>query len=231
MSESGSVEELHPHAGDWLRDAVFGLNDGVVTTLVFILAVSSVAATKILIVGIGEVIAGAVSMTLGGFLSARTEHEIIAQRVLTEREEIRAEPEEERAELRAIYAAKGLEGDLLDRVVADLTANDQRWLAAMMRDEHGITEPDPQSAIARGLGVGAAFLSGGLVPIVPFALHLHGAKWWAIALTALVASGLGIIKSRYTPKGALRGALEFVAIVAAGTLVGVGIGAGLHQFY
>jgi VIT1/CCC1 family predicted Fe2+/Mn2+ transporter len=222
--------ELHPHGGDWLRDVVFGLNDGVVTTLVFILAVGSVAASKIVLVGIGEVVAGGVSMTLGGFLSSRTEREILAQRVLTEREEIRSEPDEERAELRAIYAAKGLEGDLLDQVVTDLTANEQRWLDAMMRDEHGITETHQQSAIARGLGIGGAFVAGGLVPILPYAVHLQGAKWVAIGLTGLVALGLGAVKSRYTPQGAIRGALEFVAIVAAGTIVGAGIGTLLQRF-
>jgi vacuolar iron transporter family protein len=230
VTETLERTELHPHRGDWLRDAVFGLNDGIVTTLVFILAVSNVASSHIVAVGIGEVIAGGVSMTLGGFLSARTEREVMARRLLTERDEIENEPDEERAELREIYAEKGLEGEVLDRVVADLTADDERWLRAMMQDEHGVSQDDPESPIGRGLGVGASFVVGGIVPIVPFAFHLHGAKWWAIALTALVALGLGALKSRYTPSGPLRGALEFVLIVGAGTVVGVGIGSLLQRF-
>jgi VIT1/CCC1 family predicted Fe2+/Mn2+ transporter len=66
------IEEQHPHRGDWLREIVFGLNDGLVTTLVFIMAVSEIAPARLLLVVRGEVLAGGVSMVLGGFLSART---------------------------------------------------------------------------------------------------------------------------------------------------------------
>ena len=65
--------EQHPHRGDWLREIVFGLNDGLVTTLVFIMAVSEVASTRLLMVVLGEILAGGISMALGGYLSARTE--------------------------------------------------------------------------------------------------------------------------------------------------------------
>src|SRR5690242_4707545 len=91
--------ELHPHGGDWLRAIVFGLNDGLVTTLVFIMAVSEIAPGQFLLVVLGEICAGGISMALGGYLSARTEQEVLAQRIAIERYEIQHEPEEERAEL------------------------------------------------------------------------------------------------------------------------------------
>ncbi|MGZ6281654.1 MAG: VIT1/CCC1 transporter family protein, partial [Ktedonobacteraceae bacterium] len=96
------IDEQHPHKGDWLREIVFGLNDGLVTTLVFIMAVSEVAPGRLLLVVIGEVMAGGISMALGGFLAARTTKQILDQRIATERYEIEHEPEEERAELSAI---------------------------------------------------------------------------------------------------------------------------------
>src|SRR5918911_1962877 len=74
-------EEQHPHGGDWLREIVFGLNDGLVTTLVFIMAVSEVAPTRLLMVVLGEVLAGGISMALGGYLSARTAKQILEQRI------------------------------------------------------------------------------------------------------------------------------------------------------
>lgn len=83
---------------------------GLVTTLVFIMAVSEVAPTRLLLVVLGEVLAGGISMALGGYLSARTARQILDQRIATERYEIEHEPEEERAELRAIYQDKGLSG-------------------------------------------------------------------------------------------------------------------------
>src|SRR5207245_4072469 len=129
------INEQHPHKGNWLRDIVFGLNDGLVTILVFIMAVSEVAPGRLLLVVLGEVLAGGISMALGGYLAARTAKQILDQRIATERYEIEHEPEEERAELRAIYQSKGLSGPLLDRVVGYLTANKERWHRAMVHDE------------------------------------------------------------------------------------------------
>src|SRR2546430_16417389 len=134
------INEQHPHRGDWLREIVFGLNDGLVTTLVFIMAVSEVAPGRLLLVVLGEVLAGGISMALGGYLAARTAKQILDQRIATERFEIEHEPEEERAELRAIYPDKGFSGALLDRVVGHLTANDERWFRAMVHDELAAAE-------------------------------------------------------------------------------------------
>jgi len=104
------IKEQHPHRGNWLREIAFGLNDGLVTTLVFIMAVSEVAPARLLLVVLGEVLADGVSMALGGYLSARTARQVLDQRIATERYEIEHEPEEERAELRAIYQDKGWSG-------------------------------------------------------------------------------------------------------------------------
>jgi vacuolar iron transporter family protein len=101
------AQEQHPHRGDWLHEMVCGLNDGLVTTLVFIMAVSEVAPARLLLVVLGEVLAGGVSMALGGYLAARTARQVLDQRIAMERYEIEHEPEEERAELRAIYHNKG----------------------------------------------------------------------------------------------------------------------------
>jgi VIT1/CCC1 family predicted Fe2+/Mn2+ transporter len=117
------IQEHHPHGGDWLREVVFGLNDGLVTTLVFIMAVSSLASTHLLLVVLGEVLAGGISMALGGYLSAQTEQEVLDHQIAVERYEIEHEPDEERAELRNIYLQKGFRGPLLDRVVSHLTAD------------------------------------------------------------------------------------------------------------
>ena len=94
------MNEQHPHGGGWLREIVFGLNDGLVTTLVFLMVVSGGASSNLLLIMLSEVMAGGVSMALGGYLSARTEREILDHRIATEQYEIEHEPEEERAELR-----------------------------------------------------------------------------------------------------------------------------------
>lgn len=222
------IQEQHPHGGNWLREVVFGLNDGLVTTLVFIMAVSGLGSTHLLIVVLGEVLAGGISMALGGYLSAQTEQEILAHRIATERYEIEHEPDEERAELRNIYRKKGLGGPLLDRVVGHLTADRERWHQAMVHDELGVVEEQRVHPWRQGLQVGMSFLLGGLIPTVPVLLAFPQTRWWSYGLTALTAFVLGMVKARYTHKGAVRAGLEFLVIVTLGTLAGVGLGLLLH---
>lgn len=222
------INEQHPHGGYWLRDIVFGLNDGLVTTLVFIMAVTTLAPTQIVLIVLGEVLAGGVSMALGGYLSARTEQEILDQRIATERFEIEHEPEEEREELRAIYRRKGLSGALLERVIGHLTANTDRWHSAMVHDELGVVEEKQINPWLQGLQIGLSFIVGGLIPAIPVLLSLPQVRWWAYGLTALTALVLGTVKARYTRKSAMRAGLEFLAVVTVGTLAGVGIGLLLH---
>jgi VIT1/CCC1 family predicted Fe2+/Mn2+ transporter len=223
-------EELHPHQGDWLREIVFGLNDGLVTTLVFLMTISTLAqVSTIVLIALGEVAAGGISMALGGYLSARTEEDVLHQRIATERWEIAHEPDEERAELRAIYRDKGLRGDLLERVVGHLTADEERWLRALVHDELGLVEGAPaRPAWQQGGTIGIAFVVGGLIPTLAFLLRLPQPRVWAYVLTALVAFALGTLKARYTSKGPLRCSLEFLAIVTVGTVAGVFTGALLH---
>ncbi len=222
------IQEQHPHGGDWLRDVVFGLNDGLVTTLVFIMAVSSIASTHLLIVVLGEVLAGGISMALGGYLSARTELEILEHRIAMERYEIEHEPEEEQAELRNIYRKKGLREPLLDRVVGYLTADRDRWHQAMVHDELGVVEEKRINPWRQGSQVGLSFVVGGLIPSIPVLLSLPQTRWWAYGLTALTAFALGTIKARYTHKGPFRAGFEFLILVTLGTLAGVGLSLFLH---
>src|SRR5947209_19376011 len=96
------VNEQHPHKGDWLREIVFGLNDGLVTTLVFIMAVSEVAPGRLLLVVLGEVLAGGISMGVGAYLSARTGKQAPDRRIATARHEIANRPGATPADLSAI---------------------------------------------------------------------------------------------------------------------------------
>ena len=102
------IEEPHPHSGAWLREIVFGINDGLVRTLVFIMAASSIATAHLIQLALSEMLAGGISMGLGAVLSSRTTRDLLEYRIATERQEINEEPEEERAELHAIFARKGL---------------------------------------------------------------------------------------------------------------------------
>jgi VIT1/CCC1 family predicted Fe2+/Mn2+ transporter len=177
---------------------------------------------------LGEVLAGGISMTLGGYLSAQTVKQILDKRIATELYEIEHEPEEERAELRSIYRNKGFTGSLLHQVVNHLTADQERWHRAMIHDELGVVEDTQIHPIRQGVGVGLSFVIGGLIPAMPVIFSLPFAQWWAYGLTALTALTLGAIKARYTGQGPVRAGLEFLVIVTIGTLAGVGVGLLLH---
>lgn len=219
-------EEQHPHRGAWLREIVFGANDGMVTTIVFILTVSDVAASRhgLVLTALAEMFAGGISMALGGYLSVKTQHEVTDRQIATERHEILHEPEEERAELRAVYRRKGFSGALLDQVVAHQTATPERWLHAMVRDELGLVGDERERPIVQGALVGSAFMVGALIPIVPFLTPLTDPTPWSFVATALASVGIGIIKSRYTLRGPLRSAMELLVVITLGALAGWIIG-------
>jgi VIT1/CCC1 family predicted Fe2+/Mn2+ transporter len=183
------------------------------------MAVSEVAPGRLLLVVLGEVLAGGISMALGGYLSARTARQILDQRIATERYEIEHEPEEERAELRAIYRDKGLSGPLLDR---------ERWHRAMVHDELGVVADTQVNPWLESVQIGLSFVVGGLIPTLPVLFSLPQARWWAYGLTALTALVLGAIKARYTHQSPVRAGLEFLVVVTLGTLAGVGLGLLLH---
>ena len=130
--------------------------------------------------------------------------------------------------MRAIYRRKGLSGTLLEGVVQHLTANDERWLHSMVRDELGVVEGERERPWLQGLLVGGSFMAGALIPILPFFTAVPWPQVWAYVLTALTALVLGTVKARYTLKGPLRNSLEMLGIVTIGTIAGVAIGAVLH---
>jgi VIT1/CCC1 family predicted Fe2+/Mn2+ transporter len=224
----GTREERHPHGGEWLREIVFGLNDGLVTTLVFVMVVTSVAHQHLVLIALGEVLAGGVSMALGGYLSADTAANIRDYRIATEQHEIRHEPEEEREELREIYRRKGFRGGLLDRVVDHLTANEERWLNAMVTDELGVVAGEDRHPALEGLLIGLSFVAGGIVPVLPFLPRLSNPQLWSYLLTGATALIFGALKAQYTLKGPIRSGLEFLGIITLGTVAGVLLGFLLH---
>jgi VIT1/CCC1 family predicted Fe2+/Mn2+ transporter len=99
----------------------------------------------------------------------------------------------------------------------------------MIRDELGVVdESEELTPIVQGLLVGGSFMLGALVPIVPFVIGLPSAEIWAYGLTVLTSLLLGVVKARYTYRGAVYNGLEFLAITTVGALAGLGIGALLH---
>jgi vacuolar iron transporter family protein len=178
--------------------------------------------------GLAEMVAGGVSMFLGGYTAARATREAYHYQVGIEREEIRYEPDEERAEVTQIYRNKGFREPLLDDIVHHVTSDPERWLNVMVRDELG-APPDEQSPSWQvGLAVGLSFMLGALVPLLPFIAHAGYAQALAIASSIMALVLTGAARSRYSRKTWWASAGEMVAIGVAGSAAGLVIGRGLN---
>jgi len=98
----------------------------------------------------------------------------------------------------------------------------------MVHDELGVVEDTHIKPWLEGIQIGLSFVVGGLIPTIPVFFSLPQARWWAYGLTALTAMVLGAMKARYTGQGPVWAGLEFLVVVTAGTLAGVGLGLLLH---
>jgi VIT1/CCC1 family predicted Fe2+/Mn2+ transporter len=212
--------------GESLRNFVFGTSDGLITVLAFVAGVSASLAQRklVLLAGLSEMFAGALSMGLGAFLGARAERDLYHRERAREIQEVHEVPHLERDELRQIYGKKGFEGAELERVVDVLTANTRRWVDVMMAEELGLTRPH-SSASQAGVVVGLSYMVAAAVPLLPYLLlPIQTALLASILFTGVVLVAVGIGKARFTNRPPLRGAVETLLAGWAGTAVCWSIG-------
>lgn len=224
--------EQHSHPSDLIGSIILGLNDGIVTTLVFALSVaqaSNNAYHQVIIAGLAEMLAGGVSMFLGGFTAARATKEAYHYQVEVERQEISHEPEEERAEVTRMYRDKGFRGSLLEEIVRHVTSDPDRWLRVMVRDELGAPPEEGSKSWQSGLAIGLSFMFGALVPLIPFLAYLPRPTVIAMALSIATLVGTGAARSRYSNKVWWVSAGEMVTVGLIGSAAGFLIGSALSS--
>ena len=213
----------------WLRAAVLGANDGTisVTSLVVGVAASGATQSNILLTGIAGLVAGAMSMAAGEYVSVQSQADTEGAEIARERRELETEPERELAELSSIYRSRGLDDRLARRVAEKLMAHDA--LGAHARDELGITETLRARPVQAAAASAVSFAAGAVVPIAT--ALLAPARWVgevsaAAAIVTLVVLGATAARAGGAPvmRGALRvafwGALAMGLTAAAGRLFG-----------
>ena len=225
--ELHDLRDRHGRASS-LADVVLGGQDGLVNVLGLVLGVAAATGSVhvVLAAGTAAAVADSVSMATVAFTSKRAE----ASRYVAEREReyrhIRRFPVLEREEVREIYRRKGLQGDLLERVVATVTSDPDVWVAVMMAEEHGLVPIGASRTLRSALVVGVASLVGSLVPLAPFLiLPVAMGSWVAIGRAVVVLFALGAYKARTTVGHPLKAGLEMAAIGTASALVGYAVGA------
>lgn len=218
-----------PHVrGRWLSDVVLGAQDGLVNTLGVVLGVAAASGSSRIVfaAGAAAALAEALSMAAVGYTSSAARGDLFRSERAREYRHIEAAPDVERDEVRALYARKGFEGELLERVVETICANPDVWVAVMMAEEHELVPVD-RSASLRSAGlVGASALLASIPPLVPFALVTsRTASGAAIVLGAVLLFALGALKARFTIGPIGRGGMELAAIGMLSALAGWGVGA------
>ncbi|HEX9183144.1 MAG TPA: VIT family protein [Burkholderiales bacterium] len=190
----------------WLRAAVLGANDGLISTASLIIGVAAAQAGRepVLIAGVAGLIAGALSMAAGEYVSVSSQADVERADLEQERRALAMEPEAERAELTAIYVGRGLTPELAAQVAAQLTAHDA--LAAHARDELGIHHATRARPLQAALASAAAFALGAAAPVLLVLVLPAGAFVTAISASTLVLlAALGALAARLGGASWLRG--------------------------
>ena len=223
-------------AGGNLRAAVFGINDGLLSNASLILGVAGagVDARYVLTSGVAGLLAGALSMAAGEYVSVRSQREMYEYQIGLEADELAEYPDEEAEELALIYAARGMDVVQARQLAQTLIKDPAQALDALSREELGINPDDLGSPWGAAIASFVSFAAGATLPLVPFlaGMTLARGTFAAAGLTLLALYAIGMLLSLFTGRNAWLGGLRMMAIGAAagtatfliGRLLGVATG-------
>ena len=222
-------EQHYVHRINWLRAAVLGANDGIVSTGSLVVGVAAAAAGRetLLLAGIAGLVAGAMSMAAGEYVSVSSQTDTERADLETERIALDNEPEAEHEELAQIYAKRGVEIGLARRVAGQLMDHDD--LAAHAHDELGISATVRSRPVQAALTSAATFAVGGILPLAAVALAPHDYAILVVSIASLLSLGLlGAVSARIGGAGVIKavarvtvwGALAMALTAAIGAAVG-----------
>ncbi len=229
-AESDTRGEQHGHqhrdvSGGWLRPAVFGAMDGLVTNVSLIAGVGGGGGTRstLVLTGLAGLAAGAFSMATGEYVSVSSQNELVGAEVNKERAELENHPDAERRELAEVFRRRGVDAETADRVARQVSEHPEEALRVHVREELGVDHHDlPSPVTAAGASL-ATFAVGALIPLLPYLLGFSSLGA-ALILAAVAAFFGGGAVARITDRPFLRGALRqlVLASAAAGLTYGIG---------
>jgi VIT1/CCC1 family predicted Fe2+/Mn2+ transporter len=221
------VGERHSGLGGGnLRAAVFGANDGLVSNASLVLGIAGAGASNetLLMTGVAGLLAGALSMATGEYVSVRSQRDMYEYQIALEREELAEYPDAEAEELALIYNARGVSLDEARRMSAALLNNPEHALDVLAREELGLNPDDLGSPWGAAGFSFASFTAGAVLPLLPllFGVAAEQRTWLIGGVTLLALFGVGVTLSLLTGRGALRGGLRMMAL---------GAGAGITAYF
>ncbi|MFD1831942.1 VIT1/CCC1 transporter family protein [Streptomyces desertarenae] len=235
--EPGSAHtDHHTHrdvSGGWLRPAVFGAMDGLVSNLALMTGVAGGAADRqvIVITGLAGLASGAFSMAAGEYTSVASQRDLVMAELEVERRELSRNPEDERRELVGLYRGRGLPEELAEEVARHLSKDPEQALETHAREELGVAPGELPSPMLAAVSSFASFAVGALLPVLPYLLGAT-ALWpaVAVALTGLFLCGAAVARITARPwwysglRQLLLGGAAAAVTYGLGTLFGVAVG-------
>lgn len=216
----------------YLRDFVYGAIDGAVTTFAVVSGVAGAGLDDVIVIilGVANLVGDGFSMAAGNYLGTRAEEQQRQRTREMEARHIETVPDGEREEIRQIFAAQGFSGESLDRVVEVITADRNRWIDTMLKEEHGLPLRGP-APLRAALVTFCAFLLVGGIPLAPFLpgllFQLHVAAPYLVStlLTGAAFFAVGAAKSRFVDQSWYASGLETLLVggVAAALAYGCGL--------
>lgn len=230
--ETSQLQTVQAYLGEF----VYGGIDGLVTTFAVVAggAGANLDSVVIIILGFANLLADGFSMSVGAYLSSKSERENYEKHKNIERWEVENIPEKEREEVREIYQKKGFEGELLDKVVEKITEDKEVWIEVMMREELEMI-PDTKSALAKA---GVTFLSFVVVGFVPLSVYVWdfvsplSVNLFLVSggLTSLAFVGIGWLKSLVLQTSRWQSIFETLLLGALAALLAYGVGSVLESW-
>jgi vacuolar iron transporter family protein len=232
-ASGGEIHHTHRDVNrGWLRPAVFGAMDGVVSNGALISGVAAAGASvhDVILSGFAGLLAGSFSMAVGEWTSVQSQAQLVQAEIAKERAEIARSPRAEEAELAAIFRHRGLSRELAARVARELSEDpDEAW-RIHVREELGVDPDEQPSPYIAGLSSFLTFALGAFVPLLPYLLGAQ-TLWWSLLLGAVVLAAMGAAVARFTGRSLWYGGARHLALgaVAVAVVFGVGraIGAGV----
>ncbi|KAF2476690.1 DUF125-domain-containing protein [Lindgomyces ingoldianus] len=235
--------EAYPHAerhtenGAVVRDAIIGFADGLTVPFALTAGLSSIGSSRLVIIGgLAELFAGAISMGLGAYLAALTERKHYEVEEARERKEVEEMPEAEEEEIYEIFEPYGIKRDSVKPLLEELKGDKESWVRFMMQFELNLTAPAISRLYISALVMGLSYFLGGLIPMIPyFAIQdVSKALFVSIGITVVMLLSFGFVKAIVTGttrKGAVWSAVQTLAVGVLAAAASYGIVRGIDRLH
>jgi predicted membrane protein (TIGR00267 family) len=224
---------MHDPVRQRLRDAVFGTQDGLISTLGALtgIAAGTQSNEAVVVAGFVIIVVESLSMAAGSYLSSKSQREYLERLVKEEEEEIRLDPEKERREIWEMYRSRGYADEEIEILAKRLMSNPKLLLEDMAHKELGISLEHMEEPLGNALVMGTAYVVGGVVPVAPYlALPLSAAMPLSIAGTLTALFLFGGLKGRVVKQPWWRSGLEMLVVAGVAALAGFLIGCGVDRW-